>query len=224
MLVALSGGKDSLSMLHMLREYQRRSPVPFEIAACTVDPQTPEFDPRPLIPYLRALGVAYYFESQPIIRMAETKLHGDSICAFCARMKRGALYSVARRAGCNVLALGQHMDDLAESFVMSCFHNGKMRTMKAHYVIQKEDLRVIRPLCMLRERQLREFATTVELPVITDNCPACFSAPTERYRVKKLLASQERMYPKLFEVLFRSMRPLIDRGNAEDDEDEDGKV
>lgn len=100
-----------------------------------------------------------------------------SICSFCSRMKRGRLYSTARANGYNVLALGQHLDDLAESFLMSTFHNGRLRSMKAHYAINERDLRVIRPFVYVREKMLRQFAESKKLPVISENCPACFEAP-----------------------------------------------
>lgn len=111
-----------------------------------------------------------------------------SMCAFCSRMRRGILYSTARDNGYNVLALGQHMDDLAESFMMSIFNNGMLRTQKAHYTIKKGDLRVIRPLAYVRESKLREFAEVNQLPVINENCPACFASPHERHRTKLFLA------------------------------------
>ena len=91
-----------------------------------------------------------------------------SICSFCARMKRGVLYACCRRENYNVLVLGQHLDDLAESFIMSAFHNGALRTMKANYHVQQGDLRVIRPLIYVRERLTRDYADAVDLPVINE--------------------------------------------------------
>ena len=87
-----------------------------------------------------------------ILDNAKKSLQNDSICSFCARMKRGIIYNCARREKYNVIALGQHLDDLAESFLMSVFHNGLLRTMKANYIIDKGDLRVIRPLIYCREK------------------------------------------------------------------------
>lgn len=103
-------------------------------------------------------------------------------------MKRGMIYNCARREGYNVIAMGQHLDDLAESFVMSSFHNGVLRTMKANYTIDAGDLRVIRPLVTCREALFRDFSLKNKLPVVADNCPACFSAPKERHRIKLMLA------------------------------------
>ena len=173
-LVGVSGGKDSLTLVHVLLQLQARSPVKFELGAVTVDPQTPEYDPSPLRAYFAQLGLPYHYESQPIIAQARACMRGSkqSICAFCARMKRGLLYSALRRERWNVLALGQHADDLCESLLMSAFHNGRLRTMKANYRIGAGDLRVIRPLVYVRERLTRRFAQLSDLPVIFENCVA----------------------------------------------------
>jgi len=132
--------------------------------------------------------VPYWIESDALVERARVSMQKNSICSFCSRMKRGMIYNCARREKYNVIAMGQHLDDLAESFVMSTFHNGQLRTMKANYTIDKGDLRVIRPLVTCREVLFKEFAEKFKLPVITDNCPACFSAPKERHRVKLMLA------------------------------------
>ena len=151
LVVGLSGGKDSLTLLFALLDLQRRAPVKFTISAATINPQTPSFDPSSLIPYLGSLGVTYHFISEPIVEdAAQGKLQGDSLCAYCSRMKRGLLYTCCREHGYNKLVLGQHLDDLAESFVMSALHNGQIRTMKANYRIEAGDVSVIRPLLYVR--------------------------------------------------------------------------
>jgi len=132
-----------------------------------------------------------------------------SICSFCARMKRGMLYSCMREHGYNVLCLGQHLDDFAESLLMSAFHNGALRTMKANYYVEAHDLRVARPLVYVRERVMAQFAKENHLPIIQDNCPACFSAPKERHRIKLVLSQQEFEHPQLFWSLLKCMKPLI---------------
>merc|ERR1712203_761516 len=111
-------------------------------------------------------------------------------------------------------------DDFAESFVMSAFQNGILRTMKANYYVEAGDLRVIRPLVFVRERVMAEFAVENRLPVIADNCPACFQAPKERHRTKLLLSGQEFECPNLFPCLLNTMMPLIGIGNAGDDDDD----
>ncbi|XP_055958857.1 uncharacterized protein LOC126829671 isoform X2 [Patella vulgata] len=213
LLVCLSGGKDSLSLLHTIRQYQfycRAKGVNFEFGAVTVDPQTPAYDPSPLIDYLASLDVPYFFESQDILETASNLPYEcASICSFCSRMKRGRIYACARREKYNVLALGQHLDDLSESFLMSYFHNGSLRTMKASYTVREGDLRVIRPFVYVREKLLRTFAEKSKLPVIAENCPACFEAPKERHRTKQLLASQELLFPQVYSSMMAAMKPII---------------
>jgi tRNA 2-thiocytidine biosynthesis protein TtcA len=208
-LVGLSGGKDSMTLLLQLLRLQATAPVSFQVGAATVDPQSEGYNPRPLISWCESLGVPYFFESQPIIDLASKHMGKDSICAFCSRLKRGVLYSACRREGYNVLALGQHLDDFAESFVMSAFRNGILRTMKANYTVDKGDLRVIRPLVFLRENSTRAYAASIKLPIIPENCPACFTGPTERYKIKRLLSTESVGNPNLFNCLMRAMRPLM---------------
>merc|ERR1719160_596018 len=167
---------------------------------------------------MKALGVKYHMLSQPIIEMAKTHLDPKkpSLCAFCSRMKRGMLYTCMREHNYNVLVLGQHLDDFAESFFMSCMHNGLLRTMKANYLIKQEDVRVCRPLLYVREKLTAEFAQENHLPIISDNCPACFAQPKERHKTKLLLSQLEFEYPALFPTLLRAMRPLIAVGDVRD--------
>jgi len=220
-LVCVSGGKDSLSLLHILLNLQARSPVKFDLGVVTVDPQTPQYNPEPLNYYVTKLGVPYYLESHSIVEKAKTSLQNDSICAFCSRMRRGVIYQCARRNKYNVIALGQHLDDLAESFMMSVLHNGKLRTMKANYLNDKGDVRVIRPLVYCREKFFKEISETEKLPIIVDNCPACFSAPKERHRIKLMLAQQEHVFPTIFSSLLQSMKPLMTKKEGEkEDPDE----
>eukprot|EP01054_Gregarina_sp_Poly1_P000661 Gregarina_sp_Poly_1__660@NODE_1158_length_4907_cov_145_518182_g794_i0_p1_GENE_NODE_1158_length_4907_cov_145_518182_g794_i0NODE_1158_length_4907_cov_145_518182_g794_i0_p1_ORF_typecomplete_len1446_score239_23Aminotran_5/PF00266_19/8_9e45ATP_bind_3/PF01171_20/5_6e02ATP_bind_3/PF01171_20/4_7e39PAPS_reduct/PF01507_19/0_00027zfC2H2_jaz/PF12171_8/0_00014zfC2H2_jaz/PF12171_8/1_1e04QueC/PF06508_13/0_0045zfmet/PF12874_7/0_015zfmet/PF12874_7/2_4e03zfC2H2_2/PF12756_7/0_03zfC2H2_2/PF12756_7/2_5e03SelA/PF0384 len=218
-LIGLSGGKDSLTMLHVLLDLQHRAPVQFSIAAATVDPQTPEYNPSSLVAYLKSLNVEYHLLSYPIIELAKERLQKDSLCAFCARMKRGLLYSCMKSHNYNVLALGQHLDDIAESFLMSAFYNGSLNTMKAHYKTGDGDLRIIRPLIFTRERDLAQFAESNRLPVIVDNCPACFSSPTERLRMKHLLAEQEYEFPNTLNSISKALMPLMKISNVDKNEE-----
>ena len=214
-LLGVSGGKDSLSLLLILRHLKTYAPVRFDLGVITVDPEVEGFDPSSLTDYYDALGVPWFYRRQPIMEEARERLQGDSFCAYCARMKRGIMYSTCREHGYNVLALAQHLDDLAESFLMSAFHQGRLETMKAHYLIDAGDLRVIRPLVYARETQTAAFAAAADLPVVPDSCPACFSAPTQRAYMKSLLAREERAHAHLFANLLHAMRPLM--GDRSDD-------
>lgn len=209
-LVGLSGGKDSLSLLHLLLHLQRCAPIRFDVAALTVDPMVEGFEPAQLKPYLAKLGVPYFFEAQPIMEMAKQHMGKPSYCSFCSRIKRGIMYRILRDEGYNVLALGQHLDDLAESFLLSAFHGGQLRTMKARYQNDEGDVRVIRPLVYVRERQTAEFAKVAGLPVIPDSCPACFQMPTQRQHMKELLATEESNNTFLFKSLLTTLKPLME--------------
>ena len=213
LLLGLSGGKDSLSLLHCLLEFQRKLPIKFDIEVCTVDPMTPSFDPSPLIPYVESLGLKYHYVRDEIVARANTCGKDgqvvSSLCSFCARMKRGLLYSTARKNNCNKLVLAQHLDDCAESMFMSIMHNGFLRTMKAHYRINAGDVSVIRPMAYCRESLMTTFAKETNLPVINENCPACFEEPKERARIKKLLSREETLYPSLYDNIRRALIPLM---------------
>jgi len=212
LLLGVSGGKDSLSLLHILRHLQGYAPVRFDLAVLTVDPQVPGFDPQPLQDYYQALDLLWHYERQPIMEQAQSHMDGDSFCAYCARMKRGIMYRLCREQGYNVLALAQHLDDLAESLLLSLFHGGQLRTMKAHYRNDAGDLRIIRPLAYCRERQTADFARAAGLPVVPDSCPACFTAPTRREHMKALLAREEALQPHLFANILHAIRPLLTEG------------
>lgn len=209
-LVGLSGGKDSFSLLLTLLDLQKRAPLKFEIGAVTIDPQSDAFDPSSLKEIIPQLEIPYFYESFGIVEEAKRVLtkDNDSFCAFCSRMRRGLMYKVARQNGYNVLALAQHQDDLAETLLMNLFHGGKLRTMQGNYTIDAGDLRVIRPFMYVRERQTRDFAERQQLPIIPENCPACFGKPTERWHMKMLLADLEKTNPVLFGSLQSAMKPL----------------
>jgi len=211
-LLGVSGGKDSLSLLHILRHLRTYAPVRFDLAVLTVDPQVPGFDPEPLKGYYDALAVPWFYERQPILEQAKGHMDGDSFCAYCARMKRGIMYRICRAEGYGVLALAQHLDDLAESLLLSLFHGGQLRTMKAHYRNDEGDVRIIRPLAYCRERQTAAYAAAAGLPVVPDSCPACFSAPTRREHVKALLAREEALHQNLFASVLHAIRPLLTEG------------
>jgi tRNA 2-thiocytidine biosynthesis protein TtcA len=219
-LIGLSGGKDSISLVHVLLQKRAVAPVKFEIGAITVDPQMQGFDPSPLKEYMRKLGVPLLFISQPIVEDARMKMEeGHTLCSYCSRMKRGIMYSTARREGYTVLALGHHLDDLAESFFMSVFQNGSLHTIKAHYRNKEGDIRIIRPLIYVREQQIRDFAHQSGFPIISSRCgedSPHFRTPTQRRHIKQLLAQEEENNPSLFHSLLAAIKPLTFTQNGLD--------
>lgn len=208
-LVGVSGGKDSLSLLHVLLHLKARAPVRFELGAANIDPQMPGYDPSPLADYVQGLGVPYHQAAYSLTRAAKGSFEGRTLCAFCSRMRRGKLYGLAREHGYGTLALAHHLDDVAETFLMNAFFGGKLRAMPAGYLNDDGDLRVIRPLVYARERQTEAFAQSGPLPVIPDNCPTCDASTRQRQQMKALLRGQEAANPRLFAVLRTTLAPLL---------------
>jgi tRNA(Ile)-lysidine synthetase-like protein len=203
-LVGLSGGKDSLTMIHAMKEQQRRAPFDFEFLAVTISYGMGE-DYSKLAKHCKEHGIAHIVHETQTYDLAKEKIRkNSSYCSFFSRMRRGYLYSVAKEHGCNKVALGHHMDDAAESFFMNFIYNGQLRSLAPKYRAEN-GLIVIRPLIQLRERQLRAFVEDNGIEAIGDEaCPAMrfdIKAPHARENTKKMLAEMEKTFPDLFTSL-----------------------
>lgn len=200
-LIGLSGGKDSLTMVHALKEQQRRAPFKFEILAVTVTYGMGE-DLSALIAHCEEHEIPHEVYDTNTYEIAGEKIRqNSSFCSFFSRMRRGALYSAAIKFGCNKVALGHHLDDAAESFFMNFIYNGHMRALAPKYKAGN-GLIVIRPLIQLRERQLAACALENEMPTIGDEaCPSMrfdVKMPHARAAMKTMLHEMEEKYPDLF--------------------------
>lgn len=200
-LVGLSGGKDSLTMIHAMREQQRRAPFDFEFIAVTVSYGMGEnFDY--LAKHCEEYGIKFLVKDTKIYETAQEKIRqNSSFCSFFSRMRRGSLYSVAEELGCNKLALGHHLDDAVESYFMNMIYNGQMRALSPIYKAGN-GLVVIRPLIQMRERQLLAFVQENGLEAIGDEaCPAMrfdVKMPHARAAMKEMLKGMEEKYPDIF--------------------------
>ena len=200
-LVGLSGGKDSLTMIHAMKEQQRRAPFKFEFVAVTVGYGMGEnFDN--LAAHCKEHEIAHIIHDTKTYEIAKDKIRkNSSFCSFFSRMRRGFLYSVALEQGCNKVALGHHMDDAAESFFMNFIYNGQMRSLAPKYKAEN-GLIVIRPLIQMRERQLQAFVDDNGIAAIGDEaCPAMrfdVKMPHARASMKVMLANMEKDFPSLF--------------------------
>lgn len=200
-LVGLSGGKDSLTMIHAMKEQQRRAPFKFEFVATTVSYGMGEnFDY--LARHCQEYGIEYVVKETQIYKTAQDKIRkNSSFCSFFSRMRRGSLYSIAQELGCNKLALGHHLDDAAESFFMNLTYNGQLRSLAPKYRAGN-GLIIIRPLIQMRERQLAAFVKENGLEAIGDEaCPAMrfdIKMPHARATMKEMLKGMESQYPDLF--------------------------
>lgn len=210
-LVGLSGGKDSLTMIHAMKEQLRRAPFKFEFLAVTVGYGMGEnFDE--LINHCKEYDIPHIIHNTNTYELAEEKIRkNSSFCSFFSRMRRGYLYSIALENGCNKVALGHHMDDAAESFFMNFIYNGQMRSLAPKYKAEN-GLIVIRPLIQMRERQLRAFVEDNNINAIGDEaCPAMrfdVKMPHARANMKSMLSKMENEFPSLFTSLNASFKNI----------------
>jgi tRNA 2-thiocytidine biosynthesis protein TtcA len=205
-LAAMSGGKDSYAMLHLLNHLKQRAPVRFELVAVTVDQGYRGFKADVLERYFRDKGYAYHIERTNIAEVIdETMPLGDTHCSMCARLRRGVLYRLAPELGCNKIALGHHADDLLETLLMSQFFNGEICSMPP--LLRSRDGRntVIRPLCYVWEQEIVRFVAEIGFPVICCACPACGDNSLKRRQMKNLLGNLEAGHPGIKASLLRSL-------------------
>jgi len=195
-LVALSGGKDSFTLLHVLERLRRRAPISFTLVAVTVHPGFPGFDTRQIEDYLQARSMEHEVARAPIHELMLEKLApNDTPCALCARIRRGVLYTRARELSCTKIALGHHRDDFIETLLLNQFYNGKIKAMSP--LLRADDGRnvVIRPLVYVPEDDIIRFAAAAGFPIACCACPACGDQDLKRARIKGLLAALEAERP-----------------------------
>lgn len=211
-LVALSGGKDSSVLLYVLRELQSRAPVRYELAAVTVDAGWGGHPLDPLRRYCDALGVPLIVQPAAILETVRNKLGDDETpCPLCARLRRGAIYSAARREGYPVVALGHHADDLIETLLLNQLFNGRIKAMPP--VLEADDgvTTVIRPLLLTPEADTRALATAAGLPAFPCQCPGACRPDLKRPEIKKLVAQLERDHPGAWSSLLAAATTVDER-------------
>jgi tRNA 2-thiocytidine biosynthesis protein TtcA len=219
-LVALSGGKDSWTLLHILENLRRKAPVSFSLVAVTVNPGFPGFRTDGIEAYLKERGYEHRIVPAPIHGLMLDKLTGnDTPCPLCSRIKRGVLYTQAAKLGCGKIALGHHRDDFIETLLLNQFFNGKIKAMSP--LLHADDGRntVIRPLVYVAEDDIVRYAAAAGFPVACCSCPACGDPDQKRQQVKKLLGELERAYPGIKPSLLAALaavdhRHLLVKGAA----------
>ena len=197
--VAVSGGKDSYALLHILDQLRRRAPIQFELIAVNVDAGFPDYRKGILEDYLKECGFQVHMEATNCSQIIEEKRHpGSSYCAFCARLRRGVLYTMADRIGCNKIALGHHLDDFIETLLLNQFYSGKLAAMSPKLLADNNRHTVIRPLVYVEESDIIKLAHQNEFPVIDCGCPMMGQEDQKRERMKQLLTelSKENRYLK----------------------------
>jgi tRNA 2-thiocytidine biosynthesis protein TtcA len=205
-MVCLSGGKDSYTLLDLLISLQRSAPVRFSLIAVNLDQKQPDFPAEVLPNYLRDLGVDFHVIEQDTYSVVKRVIpEGRTMCSLCSRMRRGALYRYAAENGITKIALGHHRDDIVETLFLNLFFGGKLKAMAPK--LRSEDGRnvVIRPLAYVAERDVARYARARQFPIIP--CNLCGSQENlQRTAVKRMLAEWEQAHPGRTESIFTALR------------------
>jgi tRNA 2-thiocytidine biosynthesis protein TtcA len=207
-MVCLSGGKDSYALLDVLLSLKSHAPVDFEIVAVNLDQKHPGYPATVLPEYLTSIGVPFRIIEQDTYSVVKRVIpEGKTMCSLCSRLRRGALYRVAKELGATRIALGHHRDDILETFFLNLFHGGRLKAMPPKLVSDDGQHIVIRPLAYCKEADLEEYATLRQFPIIP--CNLCGSQDNlQRQVVKNMLQEWEKKFPGRLETMFASLQRM----------------
>ncbi len=204
-MVCLSGGKDSYTLLDILLNLQQHAPINFEIVAVNLDQKQPGFPEHILPQYLESLGVDHHILERDTYSIVQEKTpEGKTTCALCSRLRRGNLYGFATEIGATKIALGHHRDDIMETLFLNMFYGGKLKAMPPKLLSDDGANVVIRPLAYCKESDISEYAKIKEFPIIP--CNLCGSQDNlQRQVIKEMLQSWNREHPGRLNVIFKSI-------------------
>jgi tRNA 2-thiocytidine biosynthesis protein TtcA len=208
-MICLSGGKDSYTMLDILLKLRERAPISFELVAVNLDQKQPNFPEEILPNYLRKLNIPFHIEEQDTYSIVKRVIpEGKTTCGLCSRLRRGILYRVADELGASKIALGHHRDDILETLLLNMFYAGKLKAMPPKLRSDDGKHIVIRPLAYVPEKLIQRYADSMQFPIIP--CDLCGSQPNlQRAAMKKMLQEWERAFPGRVENLFRSLHHIV---------------
>ncbi len=208
-MVCLSGGKDSYTLLDLLLSLQRSAPVDFELLAVNLDQKQPGFPEHVLPRYLAGLGVPFRILEQDTYSVVTRVVpEGKTMCGLCSRLRRGALYTFAAEEGITKIALGHHADDIMETLFLNLFFGGKLKAMPPKLRSDDGSHIVIRPLAYCREREIARYARARQFPIIP--CNLCGSQETlQRREIKKLIEQWEAEHPNRVESILAGLKDVV---------------
>jgi len=204
-MVCLSGGADSYTLLDILLRLQKAAPIAFELVAVNLDQKQPGFPEQVLPEYLQSLGVEFRIVEEDTYSVVKRVIpEGKTTCALCSRLRRGVLYNTAEAIGASKIALGHHADDIVETAFLNMFYNSRLKTMPAK--LRSDDQRnvVIRPLAYVREATIKQYAALREFPIIP--CNLCGSQPNlQRQAIKAMLQQWDKAHPGRVDNILKSL-------------------
>jgi tRNA 2-thiocytidine biosynthesis protein TtcA len=208
LMICLSGGKDSYTMLDILMQIQKASVFNFDIVAVNLDQKQPGFPEHILPEYLTGVGVDFEIVEEDTYSIVKEKTpEGKSTCSLCSRLRRGNLYTAAERLGCNKLMLGHHREDILETFFLNLFFAGKLETMPPKYRTNDGRFEVLRPLAYVKEKDIIRLAEIRNYPIIP--CNLCGSQPNmQRQMTKAMMSAWEVKYPQRKEIMFNALKNI----------------
>ncbi|MEY1422386.1 tRNA 2-thiocytidine(32) synthetase TtcA [Morganella morganii] len=208
-MVCLSGGKDSYTLLSVLQSLQQSAPIRFSLVAVNLDQKQPGFPEHILPEYLEKLGVEYKIVEENTYGIVKEKIpEGKTTCSLCSRLRRGILYRTATELGATKIALGHHRDDILQTLFLNMFYGGKLKGMPPKLMSDDGKHVVIRPLAYCREKDIERFAEAKGFPIIP--CNLCGSQPNlQRQVIKDLLRDWDKRYPGRIETMFRATQNVV---------------
>jgi len=208
-MVCVSGGKDSYSLLSILLALRERAPVNFRVVAMNLDQKQPGFPAEVLPAYFESIGVEYRIVTEDTYSIVKNKIPaGKTTCSLCSRLRRGIIYRVAREIGATKIALGHHRDDILETLFLNMFFGGKIKAMPPKLVSDDGQHVVIRPLAYCAEHDIERFARAMAYPIIP--CNLCGSQENaQRKQIKQMLQSWARDYPGRIESLATALKNVV---------------
>ena len=216
-MVCVSGGKDSYSLLSILLALRERAPVDFRIIAMNLDQKQPGFPDHILPAYFESIGVEYRIVTEDTYSIVKSKIpEGKTTCSLCSRLRRGIIYRAARELGATKIALGHHREDIIETLFLNMFFGGKIKAMPPKLVSDDGQHVVIRPLAYCNEREVARFARAMAYPIIP--CNLCGSQENaQRKQIKAMLETWDREHPGRIESIFTSLRNVVPSHLADGD-------